>query len=138
MAPGALAGRLRLWLLATGCLLFVSCSSRTVDVTVAWTIDPTPPVAAADTYVRVRLSDSGGPVRGAKLRLEAHMTHPGMRPVEADVEEEGEGSYRSRLRLSMPGDWRLVVTGTLPDGRRLVNATQVPGVLAAPAAAPAR
>lgn len=128
MAPGALTGCLRNGLLAACCLLIASCGRNAAGVTVAWTIEPTPPVAASDIVVRLRLSDSDGPVRGAQLRLDAHMTHPGMRPVEAVVTEERDGNYRSRLRLTMAGDWLFVVTGTLADGRRMIKETQVPGV----------
>ena len=131
MASEALAGRLRIWLLGACCLLFAGCSANATRVTVAWTIDPAPPVAGADTVVHMRLSRAEQPLRGARLRLDAHMTHPGMRPIEADVAEEENGSYRSRLRLSMAGDWLLVVTGTLPDGRRIVDETRVAGVLPA-------
>jgi hypothetical protein len=136
MAPEAVSRRLTLWLLGGCWLSLVSCSPGAARVTVAWTIDPTPPVVSTDTLVRLRLSQADAPVRGAKLRLEAHMTHPGMQPVEAGVDEEGDGRYRSRLRLTMAGDWLFVVTGTLPDGRRIVNETRVPDVRAASAAAP--
>ena len=132
MAPEALAGRLRIGLIGGCCLLFACCGASATQVTVLWSIDPTPPVAGADTIVHMRLSRAAAPVPGARLRLDAHMTHPGMRPIEADVAEEENGKYRSQLRLSMAGDWLFVVTGTLPDGRRIVGETRVSGVLPAP------
>jgi YtkA-like len=97
-----------------------------------------PPSAAATTIVRFTLSDSHGtPVGGAKLRLDAHMTHPGMAPVTSDVVEISSGTYQSRVRLSMAGDWVFVVTGELPSGYRITKEIQVPAVRPAPAA-PAR
>jgi len=131
VAPEALARRLRAGLLAF-CVLAATCGSRPADVTVAWTIEPMPPAAAATTTVRVTLASSQGtPVTGAKLRLDAHMTHPGMAPVTSEVIELAGGAYQSRIRLSMPGDWVFVVTGELPDGHRLTKELQVPAVRSA-------
>jgi hypothetical protein len=94
-----------------------------------WTIDPTPPIAKAATDVRFTLHRADGePVRGAKLRLEAHMSHPGMAPITREVVERGNGAYDARLHLSMAGDWVFVVTGELPDGSRITRQLQVPAV----------
>ena len=135
MAPEALARRLRLGLLAS-CCLAATCSNRAADLTVGWTIDPMPPAAAATTIVRVTLADSHGTsVGGARLRLDAHMTHPGMAPVTSDVIEISTGTYQSKVRLSMAGNWIFVVSGELPDGHRITKEIQVPAVR--PAEAPA-
>ena len=139
MAAGAPGRRLRTGLFAGCCVLFTACAPSGDTVSVSWAIEPALPFAATDTVVRLRLSQpAGGPVRGAKLRLEAHMTHPGMRPVEADVEEERDGNYRSRLQLSMPGDWLFVVAGTVPGGGRILSERRVAGVRAPSRAAPER
>jgi YtkA-like len=131
MAPGALARRVIAGLLAC-CGLAIGCSRAATDVTATWKIEPTPPVAGTTTIVRVVLRrPDGSPVSGAKLRLEAHMSHPGMAPVTADVVEQGNGTYETRLQLSMAGDWAIVVTGELADGRRITRETQVPSVLPA-------
>ena len=128
VAPEALARRLKAGLLAL-CCLAAACGSPAPDITVAWSIDPTPPMVSKTTTVRITLADSrGAPVRGAKLRLDAHMTHPGMAPLTSDVSETGDGAYQSRVRLSMAGEWVFVVTGGLPDGRRLTEQMQVPAV----------
>ena len=88
-----------------------------------------PPVVATATIVRFTLADSrGASVAGAKLRLDAHMTHPGMAPVTGDVIEISTGTYRSTIRLSMAGDWVFVVSGELPNGHRITRDIQVPGV----------
>jgi hypothetical protein len=111
------------------CGLAIGCSRTAADVTIAWTIEPTPPVAGTASVVRMVLRRSdGSPVNGAKLRLEAHMSHPGMAPVTADAVEHGNGAYEARLQLSMAGDWALVVTGELADGRRITREAPLPTV----------
>ena len=119
----------------TGVLLacsLASCGRAGRAVTVSWNISPTPPMVGADTLVGFRLRDAeGNPISRARLRLEAHMSHPGMAPVTADVIERGAGAYEARLRLPMAGDWRFVVAGTLADGNRITHDTPVPGVRAA-------
>jgi hypothetical protein len=60
------------------------------------------------------------------------MTHPGMRPVLADAQERERGRYDARLDFTMGGDWSILVTGQLADGRRIDHRFDVPGVLAAP------
>jgi YtkA-like len=133
MAPEALTRCLRAGLLAS-CCLATTCGSRAADITVAWTIDPMPPAAAETTIVRFTLADSHGTrVGGAKLRLDAHMTHPGMAPVTSDVIEISGGTYQARVHLSMAGDWVFVVSGELPDGHRITKEIQVPAVRPAPA-----
>jgi hypothetical protein len=66
------------------------------------------------------------------------MTHPGMAPVTSDVIETSGGRYESRVRLSMAGDWVFVVSGDLPNGRRITKEIRVPAVRPAEAPAPAR
>jgi hypothetical protein len=57
------------------------------------------------------------PWAGAKLEVQAHMTHPGMAPVIAPAIAGDDGRYKASLTLTMAGDWKLFVVGTLPDGR---------------------
>lgn len=128
MAPGALASRLIAAVLVCGCVAS-GCSGHARDVTVIWNIEPTPPISGAATIVRLRLQEAdGNPVRGAKLRLQGHMAHPGMAPVTGDVSERGDGAYHGRLQLSMAGDWVFVVSGELADGRRISKEIQVASV----------
>jgi hypothetical protein len=57
------------------------------------------------------------PVTGARLRVHAFMSHPGMAPLSAPVEEQGSGRYRARVTFTMAGDWVLRLQGTRADGR---------------------
>jgi hypothetical protein len=83
-----------------------------------------------DTVTRVTLrdSDTNAPIAGARLRLEGHMSHPGMTPVIASVAERSPGEYAAQLRFSMAGDWVLVLTGQLPDGANVTKQLEVVGV----------
>jgi hypothetical protein len=94
--------------------------SVTDAVSVAWTITPSPPVAGAATLAEVTLRDGANrPLRGARLQVEAFMTHPGMAPEITPASERDAGVYQIPLRFTMRGNWILLVTGTLPDGRRI-------------------
>jgi hypothetical protein len=53
------------------------------------------------------------------MRLEAHMSHPGMAPAVADAVERGSGVYDMPFRFTMAGDWVLLVSATLPHGERI-------------------
>jgi hypothetical protein len=93
------------------------------DVTVTMTIEPAAPVQNSVVQVLVDVrATSGGPLDGASLQLEAHMTHPGMAPVVAPLAARGDGVYAAPLELTMAGPWVVVASGTLADGRR-VSAT---------------
>jgi hypothetical protein len=128
LAPEALSRRVAAALLAC-CCMWIGCGRATGDVTVTWTIEPSPPVTAAATVVRITLRhDDGNPVRGAKLHLQAHMTHPGMAPVTGEPIERGAGEYEAQLRLSMAGPWVFVVTGELAEGGRITSQKDVAAV----------
>lgn len=137
VAPEAVARRLTAPLLAC-CCLAIGCSGGDAGVTVDWKIDPTPPVAQAPTIVSfiVKRRDGSG-LGGAKLRIDAHMSHPGMAPVTAEMVERVAGTYEARLHLSMAGDWVFVVTGALADGGRITSEIKVPSVRPASGPAPA-
>jgi hypothetical protein len=89
------------------------------DLTFEWTMTPNPSTAGADTVGEVTVRDrSRHPVRGAKVQIECHMSHPGMAPIIGQATERSEGVYQVPLRFSMSGEWIVIVKGTLPDGRR--------------------
>jgi hypothetical protein len=104
-------------------------SDPSAQITAAWTLAPTPPLAGGDVVARVVLRDGAGqPVVGARLHLEGQMSHPGMAPVITDMSERGDGTYEARLRLTMAGDWILVLSGQLRDGIRITRQLELPGV----------
>jgi YtkA-like len=113
------------------CALLSACrrpEQQAADLRVDWRVSPAPPrVGPARVELDV-LDASGRRIPAARLRLEGHMTHPGMAPVVADVRERPAGGYEADLSFSMAGDWVLLVTGDLPDGRRLRRQFDVPGV----------
>jgi len=94
----------------------VGCGTP-APVAATWRLDPTSPASHEETRLQLTLRDtSGRPVRGARLRVEAHMSHPGMAPVLAEAREQADGVYAARLDLTMAGDWTLVASGELADG----------------------
>jgi hypothetical protein len=100
-------------------------------VTVVSSLAPAAP-SVGPAAISLRLSDARGPVAGARLRVEADMTHPGMRPVLAQAEERGGGLYVAHFAFTMGGDWAILVTGELADGRRVDHRLDVPGVRGSP------
>jgi YtkA-like len=128
VAPETAGRRLIAVVFAFGCMA-AGCSRASSTVTVAWHVEPRQPVTGPSTVFRLSLlNEHGQPLRGASLRLDAHMPHPGMAPVSGDVVDRGDGEYEARLRLTMEGDWVVVVTGTLADGSRITGQTQVVAV----------
>jgi len=57
------------------------------------------------------------------------MSHPGMEPVFASATETEPGSYAARMQLTMPGDWVILVQGTLANGERIDRQIDLKGVL---------
>ncbi len=137
LASGAVARRLTTALLAC-CCISIGCGGPASDtVSAAWSIDPAPPATGVATVARITLKDKNQQaLRGAKLRLEGHMSHPGMAPVTSAITERGEGVYDARLQFSMAGDWTLVLTGELSDGTRITKQLGVSGVRDTSPAAP--
>ena len=100
----------------------------TRDVTFDWTLTPTPP-RVGPAALELRLRDaSGAPVRGAHLRIEGHMSHPGMAPALAEATESAPGVYDGTLQFAMEGDWILLVAGSLADGATVRHRIDVPHV----------
>ena len=111
--------------LAAGCR---PAPSSAEDLQVKWQVTPSPPAVGPAT-VTLDLRDAADrAVTGASLRLEGHMTHPGMAPVVADLRENAAGEYEAAITFSMAGDWVLVLTGELADGRRVHREMSIGGV----------
>lgn len=67
---------------------------------------------------RITLHDeSGAPIDDAVITLRGDMNHAGMVPVESAATAEGDGIYTADFEWTMAGEWYVVVTATLPDGR---------------------
>lgn len=59
------------------------------------------------------------PLTGARISLEANMTHPGMSPAFGEVKETSPGTYSGTVELNMRGDWVVTAHVVTPDGRKL-------------------
>jgi YtkA-like protein len=98
------------------------------ELTLAHDIAPEPPRVGPVTITLRATDASQKPVTGARIALEANMTHPGMAPVFAGVKETVPGTYISAMELSMAGDWLVVAHMTLPDGRKVDQEFEIKGV----------
>jgi hypothetical protein len=108
--------------LAIGCLAAAAACRRATaaDLSLTWTTTPASPVVGQETTATVTVRDAAGQlVDDASLQIEAHMSHPGMAPVIASAQGRGHGVYEARLQFTMAGDWDVLVTGRLSDGRRM-------------------
>ncbi len=107
-------------LLLAASLAAGGCRRSAAAVSVAWQEQPAAVTVDRPALLQIVLRDaSGQPIDGATLRIEAHMQHPGMAPVVETAEARGKGVYAARVSLSMAGEWIVIVSGELPDGRRI-------------------
>ncbi len=98
------------------------------NVTFEWTLTPMPPGVGTAVLTMHVLDGNRRPVRGARIRVEGHMSHPGMAPVLAQARERDPGVYEADLQFTMRGDWILLVEGTLPNRSGIAHRIDVPGV----------
>jgi hypothetical protein len=127
--PDSASRRRRAWraagVLAIGCLVTAGAGCRRAggDLSFTWTTTPAAPVVGEATTATVTVRDAAGQlVEAADLQVEAHMSHPGMAPVIAPAQAQGRGVYAAQLQFTMAGDWDVLVTGRLADGRRVRQA----------------
>jgi hypothetical protein len=59
------------------------------------------------------------PVSGARITVEADMSHAGMAPVFAEASETQPGQYQAQLNFAMVGDWVILLHVQLPSGQAL-------------------
>jgi hypothetical protein len=105
-------------------------SARIDDLNMKIEFARTPP-AMGETRLTLMIAEADGdPVADAKVRIEGNMNHAGMVPVFADLEQVSPGEYAGSLNFTMPGDWFILVTATLADGRTVEKKIDVPGVTA--------
>jgi hypothetical protein len=91
------------------------------DLQVEWSLSPTSPTVSVESKIQLSIRDAAGqPATGATVRIEAHMTHPGMAPVIETGVGDGKGQYVATLRFSMSGSWVLFLRGELSD-RRMID-----------------
>jgi YtkA-like len=122
------------WLAALACaatLLEVGCS-RPVEppplVAIEHEISPEPARVGPAT-VALRLSDATGkPITGARIAIEADMSHAGMSPFFADAKETERGRYQAQVEFQMAGDWVILLHVTLPGGNKVERQIDVRGV----------
>jgi hypothetical protein len=75
------------------------------------------PARVGDVTITINMKDrSERPIAGASVKLEGNMSHAGMAPVIAEAREIGPGHYQAKMKLTMAGDWDVLVLLTLPDG----------------------
>jgi hypothetical protein len=114
-------------------LFFAACQKKSASepsITVEAELTPQPPRVGA-TSITLRVADANGrPLSGARIRLEGHMSHAGMRPVVSEASEAEPGRYQASLEFTMAGDWVILIYLALPDGSRLERQLEVKAVRA--------
>jgi hypothetical protein len=128
------AARFRPGIFSAFCLIAVLMAgcSRPIDasslVTVEHTISPDPPrVGPAKVVLRVMDRD-GKPISGARIELEADMSHAGMAPVLEETKETRPGEYQADVKFGMAGDWIVLLHVRLPGAQTLERQFNVSGV----------
>jgi hypothetical protein len=121
------------WTIAIAALLLgvSSCARGTNSASqldVGWTLRPQTPVVGAATLTITLRDRSGDRVTGAKVRLEAHMSHAGMAPVRAEATESSSGTYEIPFAFTMQGDWVLLASALAADGTRVEQRIDVHNV----------
>ena len=97
-------------------------------VEVAWTLSPSSPAVGPAILTITLRGPAGDAVSGATVRLEGHMSHPGMAPVVADAQERRPGVYDVGFAFTMAGDWVLLVSAALPEAGRVERRIDVANV----------
>jgi hypothetical protein len=110
--------------LAASCLVAV-LACRPAATSFSWQLEPPHPHVGAPTIVRVTIEDDRGPVVGAAVTVEAHMSHPGMTPLVVPAAPRGNGVYEAQLQLTMAGEWTFVGVARLANGRRETHEIKV-------------
>jgi YtkA-like len=87
------------------------------------------PPRVGPAILTIQLADAAQkPIPHATLEVEADMSHPGMAPVFAAVEETTPGNYQAHLSFTMAGDWVVLLRITLPDGQKIERQVDVKSV----------
>ena len=128
--------------LLTAAVWSAACGGHTVGwgvesaappaIALTCTLRPEHPVVGPST-LSCALREAGRPVDDATVHGLGLMTHPGMAPVPVTTTARGGGRYDGVFGFTMAGDWALMVTAQLADGRRVETRVDVRGVQAAAA-----
>jgi hypothetical protein len=114
--------RISLVALCLGLAVVQGCRQQNAskpNLTVSYEVSPLP-ARVGDVNITIKMTDgSNKPIAGARIKLEGTMSHAGMSAVFAEAKEFAPGNYRTSMKLSMAGDWIVLVHLTLPDGREL-------------------
>lgn len=101
-----------------GCGRNDSASQETQDTyQVRFATEPASPLTGDGTIIVTVKDESGLPVDGARLSIEANMNHAGMVPVYADATGSQSGVYRLPLTWTMGGAWYVDVKITTTGGQ---------------------
>jgi len=99
-------------------------------ITVEHEITPQPARVGPAT-ITLKLTDAAAKsITGARIALEADMSHAGMSPVFGEAKEIEPGRYQGRMDFTMAGDWVILLRITLSDGQVLERQLDVKGVRA--------
>ena len=113
--------------------MFAGCASGgstdgAADIKADLTLRPNPPEVGQVQAVVTLRDKEGQPIRGATVKLEGNMNHAGMTPSFADAHETKPGQYEATLEFTMGGDWFILITANLADGRKVTRKVDVRGV----------
>ena len=93
-------------------------SHQTGEVALTCTFEAHPRIGP--TAITCKLTGAAqAPITGARVSLEADMSHAGMSPAFGEAKETSPGTYDGTLDLNMRGDWVVTAHVVLPDGETL-------------------
>jgi hypothetical protein len=97
----------------------------TAGVLVTTRLRPPQPTVGPATLTIALSGATAATLGRADVRVVGHMTHPGMTPVVGTVTPRGPDEYDAAVDFTMAGDWLLIATVRLQDGRRLESRVPV-------------
>jgi YtkA-like protein len=92
-----------------------SAAGQTGGLSVSASVTPNPPVVGDNTLDFVVTEASSKPATSLKLAATVAMTSMDMGTERPRVVEEPNGHYRVTVNFSMPGPWRVTLTGSSPN-----------------------
>ena len=96
----------------------IGSNRKTTDaVVLSWQHSPKNITVATPVDFVFTLKDiAGSPVQNAKMEIEATMNHAGMVPLYAQAEFVSGPFYKTRIKLTMAGEWILFLKIRLHSG----------------------